>query len=110
MRDFCIEKFRKNLLSVKSEKDDFINVIAKIPAYSNGVQYLYDNILIPSMKGKKVKSSKIDFKSFTHDDIQEIYDFYELNYTSSSRDFSRLLNLAESCIGSIPKAIKVSFI
>lgn len=110
MRDFCIDKFRKNLLTVKSEKEDFINVITKVPDYSAGVQYLYDNVLIPSMQGKKIESAKIDYTLFTHDDIQQIYDFYEFNYTYSSRDYSRILNLAESSINSTPKTMAVSFI
>lgn len=81
----------KNLRNVPSRKpDDHCEKLEKI---SPGAAYLYTEVILPKMQGKRVYTSKVNMAEFDLEDIEIICDYYKYNVAADRPETKPLFEL-----------------
>lgn len=81
----------KNLRNVPSRKpDDHCEKLEKI---SPGAAYLYTEVILPKMQGKRVYTSKVNMAEFDRMDIETVCDYYKENIAADRPENKALFEL-----------------
>lgn len=81
----------KNLREVPSRKPD--EHCEKLEKISPGAAYLYTEVILPKMQGKRVYTSKVNMAEFDLDDIEIICDYYKYNVAADRPETKPLFEL-----------------
>ena len=101
-----IEKLR----SVPQETERVSTPFYEPKDCSDGMRYLYENVLCPILEGKVVATNTLDMDRFDRDDIDAIYDFYMDNYKRYSTELSQLYNWYQTCCNIPAKCGQTTFL
>ncbi len=105
-----IQQLMNNLKKAENETEYFSNPLSDLHGYNSGVQYLYDEVLLPLLKNQAVYVQNLDMNRFEQEDIGALFSFYEENYSGRSRELARLRYIYEKCNEAPPKSAVVCFL
>ena len=97
-----------NLRSVKDESAD----LSAFPLENSGdgVKYLAEKVLLPTMNNEVVDSGNLDFDMFTREDISDLCSIYLKKFDYQSKNFQMLKGIYDTLCYSRPDVNSVSFI
>lgn len=102
-----ISKLIHLLRNADDESGRFAEPLA---GFDDGARYLYDNVLKPLIDGAEVNTGDLDMERFDREDIGAIFEFYVDNYTSYSKELSRLRNCYDVCCKAPPVCQQTAFL
>lgn len=97
-----------NLRSVKDESAD--PSVFPLEGSGDGIKYLAERVLFPTMNNVVVDSGDLDFEMFTREDISELCSIYLKKFDYHSVSFQRLKGIYDTLCYSRPDVNSVSFI
>lgn len=106
-RTIIISRLMELLRNAEDESSRFADPLAGL---SDGVRYLFDNVLVPLMNGAEINTGSLDMNRFDREDIGTIFDFYTDNYTGYSQELSRLKNYYDICRKAPPVCRQTAFL
>lgn len=109
------QKIRVNSLltmlkNAEDESEKFQETSERSELNRSGVKYLYEQVLTPLLEYRSVATGDLDMEQFTREDIMDIFDYYNDNLTSNSKDFSQLRRIYSGCKETKPQQASVTFI
>ena len=97
----------KNLRNVPSRKPD--DHCGKLEKISPGAAYLYTEVILPKMQGKRVYTSKVNMAEFDLDDIEIVCDYFKDNIEYCRPKTEPLASLYEKVTAAAPSRCRTSF-
>ena len=85
------ELFMKNLRAIPSKKQ--VNHLKRLKEISSGAAYLYTEVILPKMQGKRVYTSKVNMAEFDRMDIETVCDYYKENIAADRPENKALFEL-----------------
>ena len=74
------------------------------------MQYLFTHILVPILEDKEIRTEDLDMDRFDLEDIQELFTYYQENYTFDSPELALLNHLFRQCVSSQALCCPISYI
>ena len=97
----------KNLRAIPSKKQ--VNHLKRLKEISSGVAYLYTEVILPKMQGKRVYTSKVNMAEFDLDDIEIVCDYFKDNIEYCRPKTEPLASLYEKVTAAAPSRCRTSF-
>lgn len=82
-----------NLEMAENETERFTNPLNLQQDVSEGFRYLYQNVLLPFLAGKRVNTTELNMNQFDLDDISILYTFYEEDFSSEYKRLIQVLSV-----------------
>ena len=101
------ELFMKNLRAIPSKKQ--VNHLKRLKKISPGAAYLYTEVILPKMQGKRVYTSKVNMAEFDLDDIEIVCDYFKDNIEYCRPKTEPLASLYEKVTAAAPSRCRTSF-
>ena len=101
------ELFMKNLRAIPSKKQ--VNHLKRLKEISSGAAYLYTEVILPKMQGKRVYTSKVNMAEFDLDDIEIVCDYFKDNIEYCRPKTEPLASLYEKVTAAAPSRCRTSF-
>lgn len=79
-----------HLKNAEDESECFHDPLKQGELNRSGVRYLYEQVLTPLLENRSVNTDDLDMEQFDREDIMDIFDYYNENFTSNSEEFSKL--------------------
>lgn len=100
----------EGLKSAEDESKRFYDPLKQGELNRRGVRYLYEQVLTPLLEYRSVSTEDLDMEQFDREDIMDIFDYYNDNLTSHSREFSKLRRFYNQCKETKPQQASVTFL
>ena len=101
------ELFMKNLRAIPSRKP--FNYLKELKEFSSGAAYLYTEVILPKMQGKRVYTSKVNMAEFDLNDIEIVCDYFKDNIEYWRPKTEPLASLYENVPAAAPSRCRTSF-
>ena len=100
----------ERLKNAEDESERFHDPLKQGDLNRSGVHYLYEHVLMPLLEYRSVSTGDLDMEQFDREDVMDIFDYYNDNLTSRSREFSKLRRIYSQCKETKPQQASATFL